>query len=61
MMKVPSEPLKYRFLDINQVAFWDGQEAEKEFKVTCEPLRHRCLDFIQVAFWAWQVTENNFT
>jgi len=33
--------LENRFLDLNQVAFWDGQEAENEFKLPCEPLKHR--------------------
>ena len=52
--------LKHRFLDRSQVAFWDGQETENEFKVTCEPLKHRFLDFTQVAFWAGQEEENLF-
>jgi len=32
--------LKQGFLDLKQVPYWDGQEAEIEFKVTCEPLKH---------------------
>jgi len=43
--------LKHSFLDLSQVAFWDGQDAENEFNVTCEPLKHRFLDFTEVAFW----------
>jgi len=31
---VPGNDLKHRFLDLTQVAIWDGQEAENEFKVT---------------------------
>jgi len=50
LLRLPSLPLKHRFLDRNKVAFWDGQEAENEFKVTCESLKLRFLDFIQVAF-----------
>jgi len=38
---MPFETLEYRFFDLTQVAFWDGQEAENELKVTSEPLKHR--------------------
>jgi len=31
-VKVPCEPLEQRILELNQVAFWDGQDAENEFK-----------------------------
>jgi len=31
-IKVTCERLKNRFLDLNQVAFWDGPEAENVFK-----------------------------
>jgi len=60
MFNVPCELLKQSFLDFNQVAFWDGQEAENEFKVTCEALKHRLNEFTQVAFWAGQEEENEF-
>jgi len=50
-LKVLCEPLKHRFLDPNKIAFWNGQEAENEFKVSCEPLKHRFLHFILFAFW----------
>jgi len=50
--------LKHRVFDLNQVVFWDGLEADYEFKVTCEPLKHGFLDFSQVAFWAGIVEEN---
>jgi len=46
--------------DLNQVGFWDGQEADKKFKVTFEPLKHRFLDFTQVAFLPGQEEENVF-
>jgi len=36
-LKGPSEPLKHRFYDLNQFAFWDGQEEENDFKETWEP------------------------
>ena len=52
------KPLKHRVFDLNQVVFWDGLEADYEFKVTCEPLKHGFLDFSQVAFWAGIVEEN---
>ena len=52
--------MKHRVFDLNQVVFWDGLQAENEFKVTCEPLRHGFLDFTQVAFWAGIVEENEF-
>ena len=41
--------LETSLLDLNKVAFWDGQEAENEFKVTWEPLKHRFLGLTQVA------------
>jgi len=47
-------------MELSQVAFWEGQEAEDEFKLTCEPLKHRFLDFTQVKFWACQEAENDF-
>jgi len=49
-MKMACEPLKLRFLDVSQVAFCDGEEAENVFKVTCEPLKHCFLDFTKVVF-----------
>jgi len=51
------ETLKHRFFETNQVSFWDGQEAENEFKVSCDPLKHRFLDLNQVAFWDGQEAE----
>jgi len=42
--------LEKRFLDLNKVAVWDGEEAVKEFNVTWKHLKHRFLDFTQVAF-----------
>jgi len=51
--------LKQRHLDLNQVAFWDIQEAENELKVTCEPLKQRFFDFTQFAFWTGQEEEND--
>jgi len=50
MLKVPYVPFKHRYLDLNQVTFWNGQEKGNEFKVTYEPLKHRFLDFTKVAF-----------
>ena len=38
---MPFETLKHRFFELTQVEFWDGQEAENEFKVTCDSLKHR--------------------
>jgi len=34
MLRMPFETFKHRFYVLTQVAFWDGQEAENEFKVT---------------------------
>ena len=42
-IKVTCEPLKHRFLDLNQVAFWDGPEAENVLKELCGDLKHRIL------------------
>jgi len=47
---MPCEPLKHPFIDLNQVAFRDGQEAENELKVSRDPLKYRFLEFSQVAF-----------
>jgi len=52
--KRPCGSLKQRFLDFYKVAFWDGEDAENEFRVTNEQFKHRFLDFTQVAFWAGQ-------
>ena len=30
---VPGDYLKHRFLELNQVAFWAGQETENDYKV----------------------------
>ena len=38
-LKMPFENLKHCFFELIQVAFWDGQEAELEFKVTWDPLK----------------------
>jgi len=58
---VPGNELKHRFLDLTQVAFSDGQEAENEFKVTRDPLKHRFLGFTHFAFWAGQEEGNVFS
>ena len=55
---MPGNDLKHRFLDLTQDEFWDGQEAENEFKVTWEPLKQRYLEFTQVAFLAGPEAEN---
>jgi len=46
--------LKQQFFDLKQFAFWDGLEAENDFKESWEPLKHRLLDITQVAFWRVQ-------
>jgi len=51
---MPFQTLKYRFFELTEVAFWDGQEAEYEFKVTCDPLKLRFFDFIQFEFGVGQ-------
>jgi len=56
---MPFETLKHRFFELTQVAFWDGQEAEYEFKVTCDPLKHPFFDFTQVAFGAGQIKKTS--
>jgi hypothetical protein len=38
-----ANPLKHRFLDIAQVAFWAGQKAENEFAGPDDPLKYRFL------------------
>ena len=51
---------RHRFLELTQVAFCFGQEAENEFKVTCDPLKQRFFDFTQVPYWGVQGEENDF-
>ena len=48
--KMPGNDSKHCFLDLTQLAFWDGKETENEFKVTCLPLKHPFLELTQVAF-----------
>jgi len=50
--------LKLRLLDLTQVAYWAGQEAENEFDVSGEKLKHSFHDLTQVAFWASQWVQN---
>jgi len=52
--------LETSLFDFTQVAFWDGQESENEFKVTCEPLKHCFFDLTQVSYRASQEAENEF-
>jgi len=47
---MPFETFIHRFYDLTQVAFKDGQEVEKEFKVTSEPLKHRFATSIKSHF-----------
>jgi len=58
-LKVPCEPFKQSFLNLNKVAIWDGHEAENEFRLTCDPLKHRFLELIKVEFWDGQEAEND--
>ena len=48
------------FLEINQVAFWDCQEAEIEFVVPGAHLKDRLSNSTEVAFWVVQEAENKF-
>jgi len=57
---VQYESLKHRFLDLAQVAFWAGQEAENETAVPREQLKHCFLNLTRVAFWAGQGAKNVF-
>ena len=36
--------LETRFLDLSEVAFWDGQVFENKFEVTLEPFKHCFLN-----------------
>jgi len=47
---MPCEHFNHRYLELNQLAFWVGQEAENEFKVTFDNLNHRFFDFIKLHF-----------
>jgi len=48
------EPLKHRFIDFTQFAFWAFQEEENMYPVTGFPLKHRFLDLTKDEFWACQ-------
>ena len=52
--------MKNRFIEVTEVAFTLGQEAESELKVSFDTLKHGFTNFFQVAFWAVQMTENEF-
>jgi len=47
---VQCEPLKHRFLDLNQIAIKAGKEAENQFAVPGEQMKHRFIIFTEVAF-----------
>jgi len=57
---VPHNKNKTLFLELNQVAFWDCQEAEIEFLVPGAHWKHRFSNPTEVAFWAVQEAENKF-
>jgi len=46
--------LKHRFIEVTDVAFRVGEEAENEIKF--DPLKHRFTNFIHVALSAIQMT-----
>jgi len=52
--------LNRSFIDLKEVAFSFGQEAENDFKVTFDNLNHSFLDCIQISFWDGQEAENEF-
>jgi len=52
--------MKHRFLNLIQVSFCTGPEAENEFKGPCEPWKHRFLDLTKGAFLDGQEEENEF-
>jgi len=52
--------LKHRFINLNVVAFWAGEEDENDLKVPWEQLKNRFIDFIQVEICACQEAENEF-
>jgi len=56
---VTYDPLKQRFLDFTQVAFWDSQEEENRFPVPGDQLKHRFLDLTILQFWVCQEAEND--
>jgi len=50
--------LNVRFIELKNVAFLIGQEAENDFKVTFDNLNHIFFHFIQITFWAGQEAAN---
>jgi hypothetical protein len=44
------DPLKHRFLDLDQVEFWAGQKAENDFAVPVDTLKHPFHDLAKFAF-----------
>jgi len=58
--KVKREPLKHRFFDVSQVAFWAYQEEENLFPVHGDHLNNRFVDLTKVEIWACQEAELPF-
>jgi len=55
-----SKPLRNRFFNHTEVAFWAIQEAENDSKVRWENVNLRFIDFFFVAFWVGQEVEIEF-
>ena len=53
------EHWQHGFLDYTQVAFWDGQGEEYDFKVPGDHFKHCFLVLIKVEFWCYQEAEND--
>jgi len=54
------EPLKHRFLDFTQVAFWASQEEENEFPVPGDHFKSRYTELTKVEFWVCQRQKMTF-
>jgi hypothetical protein len=49
------------YLNVAQVAFWDGQKAANPVAGCVETMKHRFIDFPQVVFCGAQKAENDIS
>jgi hypothetical protein len=56
--ELPLDTLRYCFIDINKIAFWDVRKADYEFSGPFAYLNHHLSECIEVAFFDSQDAEN---
>jgi len=55
---MPFDHLNRRIIDLKEVAFSFGQEAENDVKVTFDTLNNQFFDIILIEFWTGLEAEN---